>query len=95
VPEMLYNFGGIEGGAGDLDGSVAQTQGLLEEGRSSLSRLAGQWEGDASISWQEAQNRWDVNSNELNQALQSLAHAVRDAGQTMSHVNQGIATSFG
>ena len=43
--------------------------GLLEEGRSSLTRLAGQWEGDASMSWQEAQNRWDVNSNELNQAL--------------------------
>ena len=95
MPEMLYNFGGIEGGAGDLDGSVGQTQGLLDEGRSSLARLAGQWEGDASMSWQEAQIRWDTNSTELNQALQNLAHAVRDAGQTMSHVNQGIAGSFG
>ncbi len=74
---------------------MVQTQGLLEEGRSSLTRLAGQWVGDASMSWQEAQNRWDVNSNELNLALQSLAHAVRDAGQTMSHVNRGIAGSFG
>lgn len=95
MPEMVYNFMGIEGGAGDLDGSVVQTAGLLEEGRGSLARLAGQWEGDASMSWQEAQTRWDTNSAELNQALQSLSHAVRDAGQTMSHVNQGIAGSFG
>jgi early secretory antigenic target protein ESAT-6 len=91
---MIYNFGGIEGGAGDLDGAVGQTAGLLEEGRGSLTRLAGQWEGDASMSWQEAQNRWDVNANELNQALQSLAATVRDSGHHMSQVNNGIASSF-
>lgn len=95
MPEMIYNFGGIEGGAGELDGAVGQTAGLLEEGRGSLSRLAGQWEGDASMSWQEAQNRWDMNSAELDQALQSLAATVRDSGQHMSHVNTGIASSFG
>jgi early secretory antigenic target protein ESAT-6 len=92
--EMIYNFGGIAGGAGELDGAVAQTAGLLEEGRGSLTRLAGQWESTASMSWQEAQNRWDANSNELNQALQSLALAVRDSGEYMSHVNTGIANSF-
>ncbi|BBY44976.1 WXG100 family type VII secretion target [Mycolicibacterium celeriflavum] len=94
MPELVYNFGAIEGGAGDLDGSVVQTQGLLEEGRESLSRLAGQWEGDASMSWQEAQTRWDVNANELNHALRSLAAAVRDTGQNMLQVNTGIANSF-
>jgi 6 kDa early secretory antigenic target len=95
VPEMVYNFGGIEGGAGELDGAVGQTAGLLEEGRGSLSRLAGQWEGDASMSWQEAQNRWDTNANELNLALQNLAATVRDSGQHMFGVNHGIAGSFG
>jgi early secretory antigenic target protein ESAT-6 len=92
---MIYNFGGIEGGAGELDGAVGQTAGLLEEGRGSLSRLAGQWEGDASMSWQEAQNRWDTNANELNLALQNLAATVRDSGQYMFGVNHGIAGSFG
>ncbi|KUH94428.1 WXG100 family type VII secretion target [Mycobacterium sp. IS-3022] len=94
MPELVYNFGAIEGGASDLDGSVVQTQGLLEEGRESLSRLAGQWEGDASMSWQEAQTRWDVNANELNQALRSLAATVRDTGHHMGNINTGIANSF-
>ena len=93
--EMVYNFGGIDAGSGELDGAVGQTAGLLEEGRGSLARLAGQWEGDASMSWQEAQNRWDTNANELNLALQNLAATVRDSGQHMSGVNNGIAGSFG
>jgi 6 kDa early secretory antigenic target len=91
---MVYNFAGIEAGAGELDGAVGQTNGLLEEGRSSLARLAGQWEGEASMSWQEAQTRWDTNAFELNQALQSLAAAVRDGGEYMMHTNRGIGQSF-
>ena len=94
MPEMVYNFGAIDGASGELDGAVAQTAGLLEEGRGSLARLAGQWEGEASMSWQEAQNRWDTNSAELNQALQSLAAAVRDGGEYMMHTNRGIGQSF-
>lgn len=92
--EIVYQFGAIAGGAGELDGAVGQTQALLEEGEHSLARLAGQWESTASMSWQEAQTRWASNSTELNLALQNLSHAVRDSGETMSHLDTGIAGSF-
>jgi early secretory antigenic target protein ESAT-6 len=94
VGQIVYNFGGIAGGAGELDGAVGQTAALLEEGQGSLARLAGQWESTASMSWQEAQTRWDSNSTELNLALQNLAAAVRDSGETMNHLDNGIAGSF-
>ena len=65
-----YNFGGIEGGAQELQAAVAKTLGLLEEGQAALGRLQAAWQGEGSMSWQSVQTRWDSNSNEINEALQ-------------------------
>jgi 6 kDa early secretory antigenic target len=91
---MVYNFQGIEGGAGELDTSVARTEALLVEGKESLVRLAAQWESDASMSWQAAQNRWDANALELNLALQSLSTTIRDAGINMCLLDKNVGSSF-
>ena len=92
--QMVYNFGAIEGGAGELDGAVGVTEALLGEGRETLGRLAAQWESDASMSWQEAQTRWDANAAELNLALQNLATAVRDSGENMCLLDKTVGQSF-
>jgi early secretory antigenic target protein ESAT-6 len=92
--QMTYNFAGIEGSAGDLHGAVQRTQGLLDEGQGSLARLAAAWQGGASMTYQDAQMRWDTNSAELNAALQSLAHAVSEAGTTMAQTEAGVTGMF-
>lgn len=89
-----YNFGGIEGGAQELQAAVAKTLGLLEEGQAALGRLQAAWQGEGSMSWQSVQTRWDSNSNEINEALKSLGIAVSNAGQTMGHTEQGVVSSF-
>jgi early secretory antigenic target protein ESAT-6 len=38
--------------------------------------------------------RWDTNSAELNAALQSLAHAVSEAGTTMAQTEAGVTGMF-
>ncbi|MCH9669795.1 MAG: WXG100 family type VII secretion target [Actinomycetia bacterium] len=92
--QIEYNFAGIESGAGELQSAVVRTLGLLEEGKGSLARLQGAWIGDGSMSYQAVQQRWDNNSAELNQALQSLGHAVSNSGSTMGTTENGVVGTF-
>ncbi|MDR3663303.1 MAG: WXG100 family type VII secretion target [Mycobacterium sp.] len=93
--EQVWHFAGIEGSAGDLLGAVSTTHGLLDEGKASLAKLAAVWGGSGSEAYQGVQQRWDNTAMELNNALQSLAHAVSQAGQDMGHIEAGVTGSFG
>jgi len=94
MSEQTWNFGGIEGGASDIQGAVSTTHGLLDEGKGSLAKLAAVWGGGGSEAYQAVQQRWDNTSNELNSALQNLAHAISEAGQNMSQTEQGVTGMF-
>ena len=80
MSEQLWNFAGIEGGSSEIQGSVATTAGLLDEGKASLGALAAVWGGSGSEAYQAVQTRWDSTSLELNNALQNLAQT--EAGVT-------------
>lgn len=94
MTEQLWNFAGIEGGAGDIQGAVQTTQGLLDEGKSSLASLAAVWGGSGSESYQAVQMRWDNTAAELNSALQNLAQTISEAGQTMGQTEAGVTGMF-
>jgi early secretory antigenic target protein ESAT-6 len=90
-----WDFAGIDGSAGDLHGAVNTTQGLLDEGKASLAKLASIWGGSGSEAYQAVQQRWDNTAMELNNALQSLGHAVSQAGGDMQSIEHGVTGSFG
>ncbi|CAN7148617.1 MULTISPECIES: WXG100 family type VII secretion target [Mycobacteriaceae] len=94
MSNQVWEFGGIEGSAGEIDGYVARTQGLLDEGKASLASLAAVWGGSGSEAYQAVQARWDSTSAELNAALQNLAATIRDSGQNMFQVEQGVTGMF-
>jgi early secretory antigenic target protein ESAT-6 len=94
MSEQLWNFAGIEGGSSEIQGSVATTAGLLDEGKGSLASLAAVWGGSGSEAYQAVQTRWDSTSNELNQALQNLAQTISEAGSTMSQTEAGVTGMF-
>lgn len=94
MSEQTWNFGGIEGGAADIQGAVGTTHGLLDEGKGSLAKLAAIWGGGGSEAYQAVQQRWDNTSNELNQSLQSLSHAISEAGQNMAQTESGVTGMF-
>ncbi len=95
MSEQTWNFAGIEGGSSDIHGSVAQTAGLLDEGKGSLAALAAVWGGTGSDSYQQVQTRWDGTANELNLALQNLAQTISEAGSTMAQTEAGVTSMFG
>ncbi|MDT5080060.1 MAG: 6 kDa early secretory antigenic target [Mycobacterium sp.] len=94
MSEQLWNFAGIEGGSSEIQGSVATTAGLLDEGKGSLASLGAVWGGSGSEAYQAVQQRWDSTSNELNQALQNLAQTISESGSTMSQTEAGVTGMF-
>jgi 6 kDa early secretory antigenic target len=94
MSEQLWNFAGIEGGSSEIQGSVATTAGLLDEGKGSLASLAAVWGGSGSEAYQAVQTRWDSTSNELNQALQNLAQTISEASSTMAQTEAGVTGMF-
>ncbi|MEV0671257.1 MULTISPECIES: WXG100 family type VII secretion target [unclassified Mycobacterium] len=94
MTEQVWNFAGIEGGAGEIQGAVGTTAGLLDEGKGSLATLASAWGGSGSEAYQAVQTRWDSTANELNQALQNLAQTISEAGQTMAQTEAGVSGMF-
>ncbi|MDT5185293.1 MAG: 6 kDa early secretory antigenic target [Mycobacterium sp.] len=94
MTEQLWNFAGIEGGASDIQGSVATTAGLLDEGKGSLAALGAVWGGTGSEAYQAVQMRWDSTSTELNSALQNLASTVSESSATMAQTEAGVTGMF-
>jgi early secretory antigenic target protein ESAT-6 len=94
MTEQLWNFAGIEGGASDIQGSVATTAGLLDEGKGSLAALGAVWGGTGSEAYQAVQMRWDSTSAELNSALQNLASTVSESSATMAQTEAGVTGMF-
>ena len=94
MSEQSWNFAGIEGGAGQIQGAVQTIQGLLDEGKSSLTKLAAAWGGSGSEAYQSVQQRWDETSAELNDSLKSLAQRITEAGQAMAQTESGVTGMF-
>lgn len=94
MSEQLWDFGQIEAGAGEINGAVGKTAGLLDEGRGALAALAGVWGGSGSDAYQAVQTKWNTASDELNAALMNLASKVSEAGQTMAQTEAGVTANF-
>jgi early secretory antigenic target protein ESAT-6 len=94
MTEQVWNFAGIEGGVGEIQGAVSTTHGLLDEGKGSLTSLASVWGGSGSEAYQAVQTRWDNTSNELNSALQNLAQTISEASSTMAQTEAGVQGMF-
>jgi early secretory antigenic target protein ESAT-6 len=94
MTEQVWNFAGIEGGAGEIGSAVQRTENLLDEGKASLMALSSVWGGTGSDAYQAVQMRWDSASAELNSALLNLAHTIGNAGQTMADTERAVTGKF-
>ncbi|KUI05380.1 MULTISPECIES: WXG100 family type VII secretion target [Mycobacterium] len=98
MSEKVYNYAAIDGSSAEINTAVGRTEGLLEEGKASLTALAGVWGGTSSEAYQAVQMRWDTASAELNAALRQLAATIQEAGGsggTMFQADKMIESSFG
>jgi early secretory antigenic target protein ESAT-6 len=94
MSEQKWNFSGIEAGSSEIQGSVQTTQGLLEEGKASLTRLADAWGGNGAEAYQAVQRRWDETSAELNTSLRDLANTISEVSGNMQATENANANLF-
>lgn len=94
MSEQSWNFAGIEAGSSSIAGAVQTTHGLLDEGKSSLAKLATAWGGSGSEAYQQVQRNWDDTSAELNSALQALSQRITEASQAMAQTESGVTGMF-
>jgi early secretory antigenic target protein ESAT-6 len=89
-----WGFGEIYAGVGEIHAAKGTTDGLLDEGKSTITRLQSAWEGDAANDWATLQMRWDASSTELNEALRNLGDKVQQAAEDMEHTERAVQGSF-
>ena len=94
MSEQKWEFTGIEAGASAIQASVGTTQGLLDEGNTSLKNLAAAWGGSGSEAYQAVQARWDATSAELNTRLRELANRNSEARGGMESTEKGVGNLF-
>ncbi|QUR66520.1 WXG100 family type VII secretion target [Mycobacterium spongiae] len=94
MSEMHYNFAAIDAGASAIQSEVLTAQGLLDDGKRSLTALQATWGGSGSESYQAVQQRWDSTAAELNAALQSLSKAITESSQAMQGTEQAVTGMF-
>ena len=94
MSEQKWEFTGIEAGASAIQASVGTTQGLLDEGNTSLKNLAAAWGGSGSEAYQAVQARWDATSAELNTRLRELANRISEARGVMESTEKGVGNLF-
>lgn len=94
MSEQKWEFTGIEAGASAIQASVGTTQGLLDEGNTSLKNLAAAWGGSGSEAYQAVQARWDATSAELNTRLRELANRISEARGGMESTEKGVGNLF-
>ena len=94
MSEQKWEFTGIEAGASAIQASVGTTQGLLDEGNTSLKNLAAAWGGSGSEAYQAVQARWDATSAELNTRLRDLANRISEARGGMESTEKGVGNLF-
>ncbi len=94
MTEQHWNFAGIEAASSAIQGNVTSIHSLLDEGKQSLTKLAAAWGGSGSEAYQAVQQKWDATALELNNALQSLAQRISEAGQAMSATEGSVTGMF-
>ncbi len=94
MTEQVWNFAGIEGGAGEIGSAVQPPLACSTRARPRSRRWPSVWGGTGSEAYQAVQMRWDTTSAELNAALQNLAQTISEAGSTMAQTEAGVTGMF-
>ncbi|WP_280454035.1 WXG100 family type VII secretion target [Nocardia brasiliensis] len=92
---MYYEFTGIESAATALAGANKGMLAAWDGVKSSAARLAGNWQGTGSMSWQDAQLQLDTMQNEVMSALADLGVRLEQTGFVMQGTDSAVRARFG
>ena len=86
--DIKVDFGALSSAAGDITGQAGKVQSELDNLKSRLAPVIAQWEGGASASYQDAQNRWNESAAGLQEVLAQIGIAVASATEAYQAAEQ-------
>jgi 6 kDa early secretory antigenic target len=87
---MRYDFGAIEGLAGDVNSRVAAVESRLGDLKQKIANLTAMYEGSAAGGFQATRNAWDNAATDLNAVLKRIQIAdthTNDSAQQTERAN--------
>ncbi|AHI01537.1 hypothetical protein GCM10010174_08600 [Kutzneria viridogrisea] len=78
---VQVTFAEVAQAASDIKSIHQSIESHLDQLKSKLAPVVGEWTGEASESYQEAQRRWDQAAADLFATLAAIGSAVQQAGE--------------
>ncbi|MEV0945861.1 WXG100 family type VII secretion target [Rhodococcus sp. NPDC049939] len=91
---MKYGFAELQSLASDIRSNESALRETHDELQSYVQGLVSQWNGEAQISYQEVQSRWDRSHDDLLQTLQQIAKVVEQGANDMLAAEQRNAATW-
>ncbi|MDK6260881.1 MULTISPECIES: WXG100 family type VII secretion target [Corynebacterium] len=95
MSDIQYQFGAISAASADITATSGRISGQLATLKSDVAPMAGAWEGEAAVAWNEAQTKWDTAAADLNEILRTVARVVETGNDNMSNTNRSAAAAWG
>lgn len=92
--QQVWQFGGIQMSADSIRKVGASVNAEQEAIKGNLTVLASVWGGGSSELYQSLQNRWNVKSAHVNEAVMSLAGAIDNANMHMQSTEAKVGARF-
>ncbi|WP_027019851.1 WXG100 family type VII secretion target [Corynebacterium sputi] len=80
--------------AGQVDGVNAEVQGELTRLRGTVDGMAGQWQGQAKMAFDELVTRWDAAAHSLSGALTDISETIRGNSRAFDGAEDTGAAAF-
>jgi 6 kDa early secretory antigenic target len=92
--QQVWQFAGIQMSADSIRKVGASVNTEQEAIKGNLAALASVWGGGSSELYQSLQNRWNVKSTQVNDAVMSLAAAIDNANMHMQSTEAKVGSRF-
>lgn len=92
---VKVTFGEIAGAQSNISSASQHINAQLDDLRSFVERLAGQWEGEAREAYYVQQRKLETAAAELNQVLQQISIATGNANDAYQAAERANTSRFG
>lgn len=88
------DFGRLAGTEAHIASTVGQVNGALESLKGYLRPLVASWDGEASVSYQLLQRKWDTAAADLNAVLSQIGRALGETNSEFQVTEKSNAARF-
>ncbi|MFV2118040.1 WXG100 family type VII secretion target [Streptomyces sp. Act-28] len=91
---MIVTYSSLQEAANTIEKQAKRLDLSLEAIQAKIASISDLWEGEAREAYKTAQTDWDRRAREINQSLDQIARAVREAAPAYLQGDKKAASNF-